>query len=195
MISVSETAANHFERLIEQQDVPGLGLRLKALNPGLPSADVELTFADGEDAHEEDIIQPCNNFLIYIDEESHQWLDNASIDFTPNETGGQLSIKAPGLKGKAPASDAPLTERVQWLLDTEINPQIAAHGGRVGLVEITNDNIAVLQFGGGCQGCGMANVTLQEGIEKNLLEKFPEIKGVRDVTDYAAGENPYYAPQ
>lgn len=192
MISVSENAANHFEKLIEQQDVPGLGLRLKALNPGLPTADVELTFCEPDELQEDDHQQRCNSFQIYIDDDSYDWLNEATIDFTPNETGGSLSIKAPGLKGSAPASDAALTERVQWMLDTEINPQIASHGGRVGLIEITDDQIVVLQFGGGCQGCGQANVTLQEGIEKNLLKKFPELKGVRDVTDHAAGENPYY---
>ncbi len=192
MISVSENAANHFEKLIEQQDIPGLGLRLKALNPGLPTADVELTFCEADELQEDDHQQRCNSFQIYIDDQSYAWLDKASIDFMPNETGGQLSIKAPGLKGSAPAGDAPLTERVQWMLDTEINPQIALHGGRVALVDITDDQIVVLQFGGGCQGCGQANVTLQEGIEKNLLKKFPELKGVQDVTDHAAGENPYY---
>lgn len=193
MISVSENAANHFEKLIEQQDIPGLGLRLKALNPGLPTADVELTFCETDELQEDDHQQRCNSFHIYIDDESYAWLDKASIDFLANETGGQLSIKAPGLKGSAPASDASLAERVQWMLDTEINPQIALHGGQVGLIEITEDQIVVLQFGGGCQGCGQANVTLQEGIEKNLLKQFPELKGVRDVTDHSAGENPYYA--
>ncbi len=193
MISVSENAANHFEKLIEQQDIPGLGLRLKALNAGLPSADVELTFCEPDELEEDDHQQHCNSFLIYIDQQSYAWLEDATIDFTAESTGGQLSIKAPGLKGHSPASDAPLTERVQWLLDTEINPQIASHGGRVGLIEITSDQIVVLQFGGGCQGCGQASVTLQDGIEKNLLEKFPEIKGVKDVTDHEAGENPYYA--
>ncbi len=193
MILVTDNATNHFANLIEQQDIPGLGLRLKALNPGLPSADVELTFCEPDDLEEDDHQQRCGSFSVYIDTQSYAWLENASIDFVRNDTGGQLTIKAPGLKGAAPAPDAALPERVQWLLDIEINPQIAAHGGRVALIEITPDNIVVLQFGGGCQGCGQASVTLQEGIEKNLLEKFPEIKGVRDVTDHAAGENPYYA--
>ncbi len=193
MIQVSESATNYFEKLIEQQDMPGLGLRLKALNPGMPMADVELTFCESEEFDGTDHQHSCGSFTIAIDQQSYAWLDDASIDFIENETGGQLTIKAPGLKGKSPAADAPLNERVQWFLDTEVNPQIAAHGGRVGLVDITAEQIAVLQFGGGCQGCGQASVTLQEGIEKHLLKKFPEVAGVQDVTDHAAGENPYYS--
>ena len=77
------------------------------------------------------------------------------------------------------------------MLETKLNPGIASHGGRVSLVTI-DDGIAVLQFGGGCQGCGMINVTLKDGVEKTLLEDVPELKGVRDVTDHTAGSNPYY---
>lgn len=192
MIFVSDQASQYFAKLIDQQAVTGLGLRLKALNPGLPSADVELTFCAPDEVEEDDHRQRSGDFLIYIDEQSHAWLDDASIDFIQQDTGGQLTVKAPGLKGQSPGSDASLEQRVQWLLETEINPQIASHGGRVALVEITEDKIAVLQFGGGCQGCGMVGVTLQDGIEKTLLEKLSDLKGVRDVTDHTAGENPYY---
>ena len=85
-----------------------------------------------------------------------------------------------------------LAERVDYVLQAEINPAVAGHGGVVTLVEVTADNMVVLQFGGGCHGCGMVDVTLKEGIEKTLKERVPEIAGVRDVTDHAAGQNPYY---
>ena len=79
-----------------------------------------------------------------------------------------------------------------WVLQSEINPGLASHGGKVSLELITPDNEVVLRFGGGCHGCGMVNVTLQDGIEKTLKEYFPEIKAVIDATDHASGSNPYY---
>ncbi len=79
------------------------------------------------------------------------------------------------------------------MLDAEINPRLAAHGGRVSLVEVTEACEVVLQFGGGCHGCGMVDMTLKEGIEKSLKEQIPEVTGVLDATDHSTGENPYYA--
>ena len=81
---------------------------------------------------------------------------------------------------------------MNYILYDEINPQLASHGGNVHLQEITDDKYAILQFVGGCQGCGMVDVTLKEGIEKTLTEKVPELKGVRDITDHSNNENAYY---
>ena len=81
---------------------------------------------------------------------------------------------------------------MNFILYDEINPQLASHGGNVHLQKITDDKFAILQFGGGCQGCGMVDVTLKEGIEKTLTEKVPELKGVRDITDHSNNENAYY---
>ncbi|MBT7886727.1 MAG: Fe-S biogenesis protein NfuA, partial [Gammaproteobacteria bacterium] len=69
---------------------------------------------------------------------------------------------------------------------------LASHGGMVSLIEIVEDNVAVLQFGGGCQGCGMVDVTLKDGVEKTLLETLPQLTAVRDVTDHSVTENAYF---
>jgi Fe/S biogenesis protein NfuA len=106
--------------------------------------------------------------------------------------GSQLTLKAPNAKAKKLSDGASLAERVQHMIDTEVNPQLANHGGQVSLVEITKDGIAVLQFGGGCNGCSMIDVTLKEGIEKEMIAKFDEITGVRDITDHDHGEHSYY---
>ena len=111
---------------------------------------------------------------------------------TKRATGGQLTIHAPGIKGNQPDESAGLEEKIAWVLEAEINPGLASHGGMVWLQEITDNNEVVLQFGGGCHGCGMVNVTLQDGIEKTLKEYFPEITAVIDATDHAKGSNPYY---
>jgi Fe/S biogenesis protein NfuA len=78
------------------------------------------------------------------------------------------------------------------VLYNEVNPSLAAHGGEVSLLEITEDKLAVLKFGGGCQGCGMVDVTLKEGVEKTLLEKVPGLSGVKDSTDHTNTDNAYF---
>ena len=106
--------------------------------------------------------------------------------------GGQLIITAPNLRGHKPGDGSNLAEKVTYLLNAEINPNLAGHGGMVSLVEVTDQNEVVLRFGGGCHGCGMVDVTLKHGIEKTLKDHLPEITGVIDVTDHSQGENPYY---
>ena len=81
---------------------------------------------------------------------------------------------------------------MNYILYDEINPQLASHGGNVHLQEITDDKYAILQFGGGCQGCGMVDVTLKDGIEKTLIDQIPEVKAVKDLTDHSINDNAYY---
>ena len=86
-----------------------------------------------------------------------------------------------------------LKAKVQDLIDTMINPAVAGHGGFVELIDV-QDNRVYLQMGGGCQGCGAADVTLKQGIERLIKEEIPEIAEVLDATDHSAGSNPYYTP-
>ena len=123
---------------------------------------------------------------------SEAFLDDAVVDYATDRMGGQLTIKAPNAKVPMVNADSPVNERINYYLQTEINPGLASHGGQVSLIDVVEDGIAVLQFGGGCQGCGQADVTLKEGIERTLLERIPELKGVRDVTDHTQKENAYY---
>ena len=91
------------------------------------------------------------------------------------------------------ADDAPLIERVEYVIQTQINPQLASHGGKITLIEITDDGYAVLQFGGGCTVVQWLDVTLKDGVEKQLVSLFPnELKGARDVTEHQRGEHSYY---
>ncbi|HKW15331.1 MAG TPA: NifU family protein [Candidatus Krumholzibacteria bacterium] len=86
-----------------------------------------------------------------------------------------------------------IRRRVQQVLDTIINPAVASHGGVVTLLDVSN-NAVFLEFGGGCQGCGMVSVTLKYGVERTIREEVPEVGEILDTTDHAAGRNPYYAP-
>ena len=193
MIKITEAAQTYFARLIEQQDEEDLGLRISVNQPGTPGASCDLQFCPAGQSMPEDHVIELAEFRLYVARPSEKWLEKAEIDFEEDETGGQLTIKAPGIKGSAPAEGASLEDRVQWLLQTEVNPALASHGGRVALVEITEQKEVVLQFGGGCHGCGMADVTLKQGIEQTLTRHLPEITAVKDATDHESGSNPYYA--
>lgn len=96
-------------------------------------------------------------------------------------------------KGMDALDDGQVKDRVQKILDEMINPAVASHGGFVELLDV-KDNLVYLKLGGGCQGCGMVNVTLKQGIESTLKEEIPQIAGVIDQTDHAGGANPYYQP-
>lgn len=192
MIEITDSAQEHFRKLLSTQDDPDVSIRVFVVNPGTPRAECGVSYCPKDAVEESDIEYSFDGFSAYVDEESEGYLDEALIDYQTDKMGGQLTLKAPNAKVKKVADDAPATERLNYILQSEINPQLANHGGQVSLVELTAEGVAVLQFGGGCQGCGMVDVTLKEGIEKTLLEQVPECTGVRDVTEHSDGDNPYY---
>jgi len=105
--------------------------------------------------------------------------------------GHQAVVIEPAAAGSATADDA-LYERVADLFESQVNPMVARHGGRVELIDV-QDAVVMVRMGGGCQGCGMADVTLRQGIEAMLQQQVPEVKGIVDITDHTAGSNPYFA--
>src|SRR6476619_3360700 len=141
MLTLSETAQAHCRRLIEQQGIDGLGVRLQAVQPGTPNADCRLEFCEPADLRGDESQLPLDGFTLYIDAASVPYLSGAEVDYTSSATGGQLTVRAPKLKGTPPAADAPLAERVRYLLDSEINPQIASHGGRVSLENVSDSGV------------------------------------------------------
>jgi len=193
MIDISESAQAYFRRLLDTQGGDAVGIRLSAVHPGTPRADARLEFCDDGDLLGDEWAIECEGFVLYVDAPSVPFLDAATIDFASEATGGQLSIRAPKIKGTAPDVDASLVERVRWLIDSEINPQLASHKGRVALDSVDADGVVWLRFGGGCHGCGMADVTLKQGIERTLIAKVPGVTAVRDATDHSTGTAPYMA--
>ena len=131
-------------------------------------------------------------FQTFIERHSIPFLEDAVVDFAKDSMGGQLTIKAPNSRLPKISDESSIEDRVNYVLYNEINPGLAAHGGNVTLEEIFEEDVAVLRFGGGCQGCGMVDVTLKDGVEKALLEQIPQLKEVRDVTDHSVKENAYY---
>ena len=191
MIDISESAQTYFRHLLQSQGGDAVGIRVSAMHAGTPKADARLEFCESGDLLGDEWSLECKGFTLYVDAPSVRYLDGAQMDYVTQATGGQLTIRAPRIKGDVPGSDASIVERVQYLIDSEINPMLASHKGQVSLVEVTADGVVMLQFGGGCHGCGMVDVTLKQGIEKTLRERIPEIAGVRDATDHATGAAPY----
>ncbi len=191
MLTISSNAQTHFRRILEQQGIAELGIRLSAVHPGTIKADCRLEFCEPDDLLGDEWMLECEGFSLYVAADSTAWLDAAELDFVGQAGAAQLTIKAPHLKGKVPGAEASIVERVRHVLDSEIAPMLAAHGGKVALQEVDADGVVILRFGGGCHGCGMVDVTLKQGIEKTLCERIPEVTAVRDATDHSSGSAPY----
>ena len=129
---------------------------------------------------------------VNLEKRSLPFLQDAEVNFDKDNFGGQLTIKAPNARLPNISPESPVEDRINYVIYNEINPMLESHGGEVSLVEFNDKGEAVLQFGGGCQGCGMVDVTLKDGIEKTLVEQIPEVTGVKDMTDHSIDDNAYY---
>ncbi|WMQ74178.1 MAG: Fe/S biogenesis protein NfuA [Sodalis sp.] len=191
MIRITDAAQEHFANLLSNQE-PGTQIRVFVISPDTPNAECGVSYCPTDAVKSTDMELKFDKISAYVDELSAPYLEDAEIDFVTDKLGSQLTLKAPNVKIRKVNDEAPLIERVEYLLQSQINPQLAGHGGQVTLIKITDDMLAILQFGGGCNGCSMVDYTLKEGIEKELLEKFPELKGVRDLTEHQRGKHSYY---
>lgn len=192
MVTITESAQEYLNQLLAKQNCEGIGVRIFILDAGTPKAETCISFCRPGEEKEEDEVKQYDGFKAFIDVPSIPFLEDAVVDFAKDSMGGQLTIKAPNSRLPKISDDSPIEDRVNYILYNEINPGLAAHGGMVTLEEIFEDSIAILRFGGGCQGCGMVDVTLKEGVEKTLKEQIPQLTEVRDVTDHSNRENAYY---
>jgi len=135
-----------------------------------------------------DIVVETDGYRVYVDPASVERLRGATIDLDDAASGGALRIDNPN-EGWAD----PLAARVQRVLDRQINPGIAAHGGYIDLLNV-RDGVAYIEMGGGCQGCAQVDVTLRHGVEVAIKAAVPEILSIVDTTDHASGTNPYFQP-
>ena len=192
MITITDAAQAHFAKLLANQE-PNTQIRVFVINPGTPNAECGVSYCPPDAVEPNDTEIKFEKLSAYVDDISAPFLEDAEIDFVTDQLGSQLTLKAPNAKMRKVADDAPLIERVEYVLQSQINPQLASHGGRVSLMEITEDGYAILQFGGGCNGCSMIDVTLKDWIEKELLNLFPEeLKGVKDLTEHQRADHSYY---
>lgn len=191
MVTITESAQGYLAELLAKQGEDVLGVRMFITNPGTSRAETCIAYCREGDINEEDDTVNFDAFKAFYEKRSLPFLKDAVVDFAKDRMGGQLTIKAPNAKMPQVSADSPLEDHINYVLYNEVNPSLAAHGGEVSLDKITEDNVAVLKFGGGCQGCSMVDVTLKEGVEKTLLEKVPGLAGVRDVTDHTDKSDAY----
>ena len=191
MLNITDSAKDYLVGLLAKQNTAGMSVRVFITQPGTPYAETCLAYCRPEEVNENDEIMDLDDLRVYLDKQSILYMEDAKIDFAKDKMGGQLTIKAPNAKMPKVTSDSSLEDQITYILYNEINPGLASHGGEVKLIEVTEDLQAILEFGGGCQGCSAVDVTLKEGIEKTLLSKLPQLAGVKDVTDHTQGDNAY----
>lgn len=191
MITITESAQEYLAELLEKQD-DALGVRVFINDPGTSRAETCIAYCREGEIDEADEKHELGKLSVWYDTRSLPFLEDALVDYSKDRMGGQLTIKAPNAKMPQVNDDSPIEDRINYVLYNEVNPALAAHGGEVSLVEVTDEQFAVLQFGGGCQGCSAVDETLKGGVEKTLLEQIPTLKGVRDMTDHTDRSQAYY---
>ena len=191
-IKITKSAEKYLDDLLDNQGEDTIGIKIFVTEPGSPRAETCIAYAKQEDDLSGYTVKTGFKFPLYLEEISLKFIEDAKVDYSPDKFGGNLTIKAPNAKLPQIASDGSIEEKINYVLYSEINPGLAAHGGEVLLVEVVDEKTAVLQFGGGCQGCGMVDLTLKDGVERTLLEKIPELNKILDVTDHSYRENAYY---
>ena len=197
MLELTPAAREKIRAALEGATPPRDHLRIEA-RPGGAGFEYRLAAISGDEVGEDDLVQDEGGFRIVLDGESAGRLRGARLDHRETLVESGFRFENPN----APPSPAipsgartdltgTIAEKVRLLLDSEINPAVAAHGGRVELAGV-EEGVVYLSFGGGCHGCGLVDVTLKQGIETRIKELLPEIEQVVDTTDHAAGANPFY---
>jgi Fe/S biogenesis protein NfuA len=195
VVAFTEAAREQIRGFIQEDEGADLAVRVRVRNPSPVSPEYEMALIEPDEREPEDEVFDGGGFEVVVDPESARILSGTEIDWVDSLHGSGFQFSNPNIKplGSEPL-EGPLAERVQQVLEQRINPGIAMHGGAVSLVDIRED-VVYLRMSGGCQGCGMASVTLSQGIKQVLQEAVPEIVDIRDVTDHAAGTDPYFSPE
>jgi Fe/S biogenesis protein NfuA len=189
MLKISDMAKTKIKEAINNYKKPVIGIRAIAQTRSPFQVSYGLAFVDENNVNNNDKLLEIGEIKLYIDKEQIEYFEGVTLDFEDGLAGsGFKFIDLPRVPKKYQGT---IAEKVVKVIDEEINPGIASHGGFVSLVDVKGNDI-MIQMGGGCQGCGMADVTLKDGIEVALKKAIPEIGGIYDVTDHAGGQNPFY---
>ena len=190
MITLTDGAREVVRDYMDQSDGEFTALRISIAGGTPLSPNFELTLVGPDDIRESEQRVGVGDLTIVIEEESRSRLEGATVDFVQrvNESGFEVKLAK---TVKLPTLDGPLADRVKTVLDAEINPAIASHGGSITLVGVEGTEI-YLEMGGGCQGCAMSRMTLRQGVERMVRQAVPEVTVIHDVTDHSSGENPFF---
>jgi Fe/S biogenesis protein NfuA len=191
MLSFTPRARDMVRSFMDQSEgeLEALRIHLTGGSPVAPS--FELTLVGPDEMLDDDVRIETEGLVVLADPSSARRLEGAKVDFVQrvNETGFEITPAAPQPTVKAPTGA--IAEKVQELLDQQVNPSIASHGGKILLADVQGTEI-FMQMTGGCQGCAMSRMTLRQGVEKMIRHAIPEITAIHDITDHASGENPYF---
>jgi len=197
-ITFSDTAKGKILEALDGQSEK-TALRLEARAQGGPEFSYAMRLIQESDKNAADLVVDGGGFEVVADPDSASNLAGASVDFEDRAVRSGFKFNNPNRPqvaelGSGPRDDleGSIEEKVRNLVDSELNPAVASHGGRINLHGV-KDNKVYLSFGGGCHGCGMVNVTLKNGVEARIRELIPEIEEVVDTTDHSGGTNPFYS--
>ncbi len=194
MLTFTDKARDMVQAFIDQSEGELSFLRISAHgSPMAPQFELTLVSEDERVAGESAL--DLDGFTVLIPETSGAALEGATVDFVErvNESGFEVRpAAAPQERERSiePPS-GPLADRVREVLDDQVNPAIASHGGAISLADVQDTEI-YLEMSGGCQGCAMSRLTLRQGVERMLRQAIPELTAVHDITDHASGVNPYF---
>ena len=175
---------DHFAEATEE--ISQVCLRVEITGRSKDGFQYDLQFIEKKDSKEGDIEIVVEGMVVFVDPKSAKYLEGTTLDYQETLMGGGFSFENPN-----PLWMDEISKAVAEIIETEVNPAVASHGGHVELMGV-EDGKAVIVFGGGCQGCGMAEVTLKQGVESMIKDHVPSIDEVIDATDHAAGTNPFY---
>jgi len=186
MFEITEAAREKLVELMKNNNRQGDALRVAIRGRGPYGFMYETGFVSPEGAADGDVVIDSGGFQVLIDAESIPNISGSTLDYVDDSNQSGFKINNPN-----PLWKDPLAQKVQDVLDKRVNPSIAGHGGFISLVEV-KDNVAYVAMGGGCQGCGMAKVTLSDGVEVMIREAVPEIREIIDLTYHGGGRKPFY---
>jgi Fe/S biogenesis protein NfuA len=187
IVAISQAAREKVLEILDSQGIRGRGaIRIGVQGRGPAGFNYSMALEEDVEPEAGDAVQDEGDFKVLVDEATLPKLRGATVDFVGQLMGGGFKIENPNS-----VWDDPIAAEVQRILYTQINPGVASHGGHIELLDVKDDN-AYIRMGGGCQGCGMADVTLKQGVETLLKQHVPQIKAVIDTTDHAGGNNPYF---
>lgn len=187
MITITDAAQEKIQEILAKEDESNLALRMQIMGRGPGGFRYSLRFVPQDQHQPDDEKVEFEDFSVLIDAESAENMVGSTVDFKQDTFQSGFMIDNPN-----PVWKDPVAQSIQELLDSKINPSVGAHGGFVSLLNY-KDGTAYIAFGGGCQGCGMVDVTLKQGVEVMIKEGIPEVSNVVDTTDHTSGENPFYA--
>jgi Fe/S biogenesis protein NfuA len=190
MINITDTARERLKGLIDSRGEDNIALRLEIKGRKGSEFQYEFGFIGEEYAAPEDTVQDVGDFKVFISPQSAPDVEGLTLDFHEDDFQSGFKIDNPN-----PVLSGDMAAAVAQVITSEVNPAIAGHGGFVELLDVDADQgIVYIRMGGGCQGCGMADVTLKQGIEVRIREAVPAVMQIIDQTDHAGGENPYFQP-